>query len=148
VNDLILADARSDMFATAVYAQWSADEAAVTYANAGHNPPMVIRANGQVKLLGVHGLALGVIPQIRLEERTVRLEPGDALLLYTDGVTDALNEAGEEFGLARLQATAVAARAESALGIIQAVTAALDDFCANAPPFDDQALLVLKREAN
>jgi serine phosphatase RsbU (regulator of sigma subunit)/putative methionine-R-sulfoxide reductase with GAF domain len=146
VNDLLLADARSDVFATVVYVQWDPDQATITYANAGHNPPLLIRANGQVKLLRVHGLALGVLPHIHLDERSLRLEPGDVLVLYTDGLTEALNAAQEEFGLQRLQQTLLAARSQPAAGIIQAVTQALSDFCGEAPPFDDQALLILKRE--
>ncbi|MER3458555.1 MAG: serine/threonine protein phosphatase, partial [Chloroflexota bacterium] len=131
---------------TVVYVQWDPDQATITYANAGHNPPLLIRTNGQVKLLSVHGLALGVLPHIHLDERSLRLEPGDVLVLYTDGLTEALNAAQEEFGLQRLQQALLAARSQPAAGIIQAVTQALSDFCGEAPPFDDQALLILKRE--
>lgn len=148
VNDLILADAHSDLFATAVYVQWDPDETMVIYSNAGHNPPLVVRAGGTIEILSVHGLALGVLPGIHLDERTLRLEPGDVLVLYTDGLTEALDESQEEFGLRRLQEAIVAARSEPAAGIARAVTEAVRSFSGNAPLFDDQALLVLKREAS
>ena len=93
------------------------------------------------------GLPLGVLEDATWERVTIELRPGDALLLYTDGVTEAANGAGEFFGPTRLAETACRTDARSAEGLKGAVLAAVQRFTADAPLTDDIALLVLARDA-
>lgn len=146
-NDLIMSNARSDLFVTLFYAILDPDEGVLTYANGGHNPPLLFDGDsGEVTELAAQGMALGVITGIELEQRETQLGSGDLLLLYTDGVTDAHNEAVKEFGLERLCAVVRAHRTAPAVGIVRAINQAVDDFVGDTPQFDDFTLVVLKRE--
>jgi phosphoserine phosphatase RsbU/P len=145
VNELILADARSDLFVTMFLADLS-PVGRVVYANAGHNPPLVVRAaRGEVEYLKEHGMALGVIPEVLMRDQQIRLENGDVLVIYTDGLTDALNARGDEFGLERLEQVIVNHRYQPADGIVAAIQDSVSQFVGNEPPFDDLTLIVAKR---
>jgi sigma-B regulation protein RsbU (phosphoserine phosphatase) len=142
---MILADARSDLFVTIFFADLS-PVGRVVSANAGHNPPLVVRAaTGEVEYLTPHGMALGVLPEVTLDNQNVKLENGDVLVLYTDGVTDALDGRGHEFGLERLQRCIVAHRRGTAEEIVEAIQKAINDFVGDEPPFDDLTLVVARR---
>jgi sigma-B regulation protein RsbU (phosphoserine phosphatase) len=150
VNDLLLADARTDLFVTGFYAAWSPENGRLVYASAGHNPPLLVAAPQAgappaTRWLTGKGIALGVIPRIQLEEQSLRLDPGDVLVLYTDGVTEALRNDMAEFGVGRLSDTVVANREASATDIINAVRGAVDEFVGDMSQFDDFTLVVLKR---
>ncbi|CAG0936766.1 Phosphoserine phosphatase RsbU [Thermoflexales bacterium] len=145
-NTLIISDARSDLFVTVFYGVLHPRSGSFTYANAGHNPPLWLNVrSGTVQRLHQHGMALGVIPDTPLSEHSIQIEPGDVLALYTDGVTEALNVEGEEFGVERLEAVVQAHAAGSAEEVVAAIEAAVDEFVGNEPPFDDFTLVVLKR---
>ncbi len=145
-NTLILSDARSDLFVTVFYGLLHPRSGSFAYANAGHNPPIWLNVRtGETQHLRLHGMALGVVPDVPLIEKRITLEPGDVLVLYTDGVTEALNAAEEEFGVERLEKVIRACADQSADGIIEAIQAAADEFAGNIPPFDDFTLVVLKR---
>jgi serine phosphatase RsbU (regulator of sigma subunit) len=154
-NTLIMSDARSDLFVTVFYGLLHPRSGSFTYANAGHNPPLWLRtavneaaANGigsEVQRLSAHGMALGVMPDLSLSEQALTLGPGEVLVLYTDGVTEALSEAGEEFGLERLEQVLLEQARGSAEEIVDAIEAAVDEFVGEVPPFDDFTLVVLKR---
>lgn len=147
VNRLLLSDSQSDMFVTAWYGVWDPTSGEITYANTGHNPPLLIQANGACSELTAQGIALGVIEQMVLEKRTLILEPGDVMVAYTDGVTDALRGDGAEFGLVGLQSTALAQHQRSAAEILQGVVQAIDTFSGDEPQFDDVTMVILKRRA-
>jgi len=118
LNEMILADARSDLFVTIFFADLS-PVGRVASANAGHNPPLVVRATtGEVETIKPHGMALGVMPEVTLRDQQTKLENGDVLVLYTDGVTDALDARGREFGLERLERCIVKHRHQSADGLV------------------------------
>ncbi|MDY7041850.1 MAG: GAF domain-containing protein, partial [Chloroflexota bacterium] len=89
-NELIMSDADSELFVTVFYAILDQQTGTLTYASGGHNPPLLIRRNGQVESLRARGTVLGIVEHIELEEKQISLEPGDVLVLYTDGVTDAI----------------------------------------------------------
>jgi len=147
LNEMILTDARSDLFVTIFYADLS-PVGRVIYANAGHNPPLVIHAaTGEIEYLRTHGMALGVLPKVTLTNQQIRLEDGDVLALYTDGVTDALDQRGHEFGLPRLERVIVKHRGKSADDIVAAIQDAVNQFVGDEPPFDDLTLVVAKRVA-
>jgi serine phosphatase RsbU (regulator of sigma subunit)/putative methionine-R-sulfoxide reductase with GAF domain len=144
-NDVILADARSEMFVTVFCAVLDPQQHRLTYVNAGHNPPLLYRAtHRQVTTLEGNGIALGVLPNISLEEFEIQLAPGDLLLMYTDGVTDAINAQEEEFGADRL-ADLVATRAQSAEGLIAEIKRAVWEFAGEGINFDDVTMVALKR---
>ena len=99
VNQLVCGDSHDGMFVTLFYAQINSLDGVVTYVNAGHNPPFLLRAaDGEPEPLTRTGMALGVDPSVLFTQRVVALEARDIILFYTDGVPDALDEAGQEFG--------------------------------------------------
>ncbi len=148
VNRLLLEDTHSDLFVTMWYAIWNPADGTLQYSSAGHNPPFVLRSRNQsVEMLKLKGIALGVLPNIHLEAGIVTLEPGDLLVLYTDGITEAQNAAGVQFGLGGLlEATRVHSQ-QNASEIADAVIAALDAHTGDAPRFDDLTLVIIQRQA-
>jgi sigma-B regulation protein RsbU (phosphoserine phosphatase) len=137
--------ANSDTFVTAFYGIYDPAERALTYASAGHNPPRLKRCvDGTLALLdGVAGLPLGIAPAQAYRERTYRLMPGDQLVFYTDGITEAQNERGEMFGLSRLDQV-LENCAIGASGLLESVLEALNEFTGSQPAHDDRTLLVAK----
>jgi sigma-B regulation protein RsbU (phosphoserine phosphatase) len=115
------------------------------YVNAGHNPPLLVRADGTTESLSTGGLILGVLPEVAYEVGEVTLAPGDALALYTDGVTEAFSPANEEYGEERLGAALVRHRALGAEALLQAVRADVAAFADGRAFADDLTLLILKR---
>ncbi len=144
-NEIIGKDAQSDLFVTVFYAVWDAHKEVLTYANGGHNPPLLLRADGQIQMLTTNGIALGVLPQVQIERRETVFRQGDTLVLYTDGVTEAMNEDFDEFGLDRLRVTVEAARQRHPGEIVTAVTQAIHVHAGDTPQFDDITLVVMKR---
>jgi serine phosphatase RsbU (regulator of sigma subunit)/putative methionine-R-sulfoxide reductase with GAF domain len=144
-NQLILSDARSDLFVTIFYAVITPETGQMLYSSAGHNPPLLVRSGGQVENLCCRGIALGILEEIQLGEKETHLNPGDMLVLYTDGVTEAINAEGEEFGLERLTEIAIAGRGEPVSEILAHVDTAVTTFAAGQPPFDDVTLVITRR---
>ncbi len=118
----------------------------VTYCNAGHNPPLVVRKNGEVEKLGTGGIILGIMPRYPYTDATVTLDPGDVLVLFSDGVTEASKvDIDEEFGEDRL-AEVVRANSElPAEAIVSAVNEAVTTFTHGAPPADDITVVIARR---
>jgi len=117
----------------------------MTYCNAGHNPPLLVRANGSVESLETTGLILGILPRSEIAQSTCKLERGDLMVLFSDGVTEASRaDADEEFGEERLAATLRECVAEPAQGMIATVIRKLTEFTSGAPPADDITLVVVK----
>jgi serine phosphatase RsbU (regulator of sigma subunit) len=145
-NDLILADARSGLFVTLFYAVLRADSGEIAYVNAGHMPPLVVAArDGRTEELRVPGMALGILPDVQYKAYTVHLEQGDTLVLYTDGVTDALAPDQQRFGLDRLKRTVSLNRQQPARELAESITRAVADFAGENAQFDDLTLVVAKR---
>jgi phosphoserine phosphatase RsbU/P len=144
VNEVLLRDTRSELFVTVWYGLWDTRTGEVAFCSAGHNPPIVIRANGNTEQINTRGIALGVVSEITLNEDVVTLEPGDILVAYTDGVTEAHRSDQTEFDVIGLQSTVATLRHRSAQEITQGILEALDKFTAGEPQFDDITLLVLK----
>jgi len=145
INEAILSEARSGLFVTMFMADIS-PVGRVVYANAGHNPPLVVRAaTGRVEYLKPHGMALGVMPQVVIHNQQTKLEDGDVLVLYTDGILDALDARGQEFGKERLEQALVNCCHRPADGIAAAIQQAITEFVGDEPPFDDLTLVVAKR---
>jgi serine phosphatase RsbU (regulator of sigma subunit) len=146
-NDLIRNDSHSDLFVTAVYGVLEPEAGRLVYANAGHQRPLWFQAaSGQVKELAAAGIALGVLSHVDIEEREVVLAPGDLLLYYTDGITEAMDAGGRQFGLRRLEEVFRTSAAAGAQGVLDRIVEAVADFRENEPQSDDLTLVVLQRK--
>jgi len=120
-----------------------------TYVNAGHNPPLLAHAGGTVERLECTGLVLGIFGTAKFEQGKCRLEPGDVVVLFSDGVTEACKpDVDEEFGEERLAQALTELRGESAQTIIDRVNQRVQEFTAGCSPADDITLVVAKRLAN
>jgi phosphoserine phosphatase RsbU/P len=146
-NGIIWNDTTSDLFVTAFYANWEPYRERLTYANAGHNPPLLLRHTGRTQQLRGDGIAMGVLEHVEIAQHEVQLRPGDTVIYYTDGVTEAVNEDYDEFGLERLRLAALTAQDRDAAGIMAAITSAIRDFAGDTPQSDDVTLIVMKRHA-
>jgi sigma-B regulation protein RsbU (phosphoserine phosphatase) len=137
--------AQSDTFVTAFYGIFDPRDRSLVYASAGHNPPRLKRCRdgSLTQLDGTRGLPLGIAAAEKYAAKTYQLMPGDQLVLYTDGITEAHNLAGEQFGVARLDGVlencTVGVR-----DLLRAVLDALEEFTAGQPALDDRTLLVAK----
>ena len=146
VNDLLNEDNETFMFVTVVYAVFDPPTGDVTYANGGHNNPLLVRSDGSSEELPMTGgIALGVMPGLEYRQNSVTLSPGETLVLYTDGVSEAMNSQGEEFGVERLQRIFLDHPPTSARQANEAILKAVSDFAGDTPQSDDVTCLVLRR---
>ncbi len=146
VNQLLFTESPESMFITAIYAILDPEKGALLYANAGHNLPLLYRAETSVvERLPKGAMALGVLPDIQYEDHIIEILPGDMLLLYTDGVCDTLSDTGEDFGETRLRDTTLVYGDSSAAELLQGIDQILDDFRQDTPLTDDITLLVVHR---
>jgi serine phosphatase RsbU (regulator of sigma subunit) len=145
-NGLILKDSKDSLFVTAFYATLDTGSGRLTYANAGHNWPLWLRVGpGEIQELAAHGIALGVLENIELQEREIDVAPGDLLVFYTDGVTEAMDADGQPFGVERLRQVLAADPGASADQAVSAVVDAVMAFTGDAPQSDDIAIFVVRR---
>ncbi len=149
VNQLIVTEARSDLFVTIFYGVWEPQTGRFVYANAGHNEPLCVDRAGHIRPLAGHGVVLGALDEVEYAEHEMHLQPGDRLLLFTDGLTDAVNTAEEEFGLGRVQARLREAQAQgySAEATLNGLAAAVVDFAGAMGTFDDVTMVLIHRRA-
>lgn len=145
-NDLLSKEAANYMFVTVFYGIYNIKTGEVTYTNAGHNPPYLMKADGTVEQLPLSkDIVVGALDDFQFSEETLHLEHGDTLLLYTDGVTEATNENDEEFGEKRLEDTLKDVPQQNCQQIINAVKANVKTFAGKAEQSDDITLLAIKR---
>lgn len=114
------------------------------YTNAGHNPPLLAGAGGRIVTLEGGGPVLGLLSGVPYEQRELRLEPGQSLVIYSDGVTEATNASGEEFGDERLLQAVRAASGLTAGDLVARLRQAVEEFAAGSPPPDDLTLVVAR----
>ena len=147
VNNVIIPDNQQGMFVTAVYGVLELESGKFTYANAGHNPPVWIHGkNRGLKSLVRTGAALGIIEGLSMEDRSVTLAPGDFLLLYTDGLTEAFSPEDEIYGDERLeQVLKETDPASNARGVLDVLEDSVRKFMGTLPPSDDLTMLGLRR---
>jgi len=146
VNDLLCEDNDAMMFVTLLYAVYDPATGELTYANGGHNTPLILHADGtssELPLTG--GVALGVMDDMDFEQGSITLAPGDALVLYTDGVTEAMNGEHEELGMERLQEILAATSSRSPEEINRSIFNGIRAFAGGAPQSDDITCLTLFR---
>jgi serine phosphatase RsbU (regulator of sigma subunit) len=143
-NDVLCEQNPMDLFVTVFYCIFDATTGVLCYANGGHNPPYLRRADGSVEALsGAGGLVLGAMPGIEYPSHTVQLWRGDRLVLYTDGVTEAFNPADEAYGAVRLIAEVTAHGDGSAAALVERICSSVTLFTGTAPQSDDITLTVL-----
>ena len=146
VNDLLNEENEAAMFVTLLYAVFDPSNGLLNYANGGHNPPIIVHPDGTSTLLPVTGgIALGVAPKFQYEEGTVILDPGDTIVLYTDGVTEAMNAEGEEFSLDRLRDLFTNVPPRNPKETNAAIFEAVRVFAGDTPQSDDITCLACRR---
>jgi phosphoserine phosphatase RsbU/P len=141
INGRLCPTVPDDRFVTFFLAVLDTADGTVRYCNAGHNPPLLMDADGRASLLSGGGMVLGVAPQARYESRRLRMSPGSVLVLYTDGITEACDERDEEFGEIRLGARVAVDRARSAPEIRDSLLEAVHTF--SSARADDQTVVVV-----
>ncbi len=145
VNNLLQEDNEAAMFVTLLYAVFNPATGRFAYANGGHNPPLLIHTDGSTSLLPLTGgIALGVAPDIPYDAHPITLEPGETVIMYTDGIPEAINAKGEEFGVPRLQEVCAGLVGQDAQTANLAILQAVKEFTGKVPQFDDITCFVLR----
>jgi serine phosphatase RsbU (regulator of sigma subunit) len=143
VNDLLVPDAKNGMFVTLVYAILSRSTGIITYANAGHNPPLLRRDKlGKIELLLRTGMAIGIFDDVEINEKEIQIEPGDLLVFYTDGITDVFSPDEEMYGLERLIQLIESTQPTDPESLISVVEKSVRQFTLNQPLSDDITLAI------
>jgi serine phosphatase RsbU (regulator of sigma subunit) len=144
VNSLLHESTDRDKFVTAVYGVLDFRNRVLIFSNAGHNPPILAREDGTIEYLFDGGVALGVLPDASYEERPIALRPGDVLVMYTDGVSEAESSSREQFGQMRLESALLELRDRGAREIVDGLLAAVEDWSGERGRTDDLTLMVVK----
>ena len=145
INTYLSENTPSNRFITLFAAELDPSCGVLSFINAGHNPPLIGRADGTVELLGSGGLPLGIMPFAQYDLGSAQLNEGDVLVIYSDGVSEANNLAEDEFGMERLEQVVADNVAQSAVGMRDKVESALSQFTGTAAPNDDITLVIVKR---
>ncbi|MBZ0267996.1 PP2C family protein-serine/threonine phosphatase, partial [bacterium] len=148
VNRTICRNTGSESFISFFLGSLDPGSGSFRFTNAGHNAPLLVRRNGSVETLEAGGLLLGVFPEATYEQGEVDLQPGDLLMMYTDGVTEASNAAGDMYSEERLVDALVRLREHDAHAVHRHVLEEVRTFQAGVPPDDDLTVVVLKRTGN
>jgi serine phosphatase RsbU (regulator of sigma subunit)/pSer/pThr/pTyr-binding forkhead associated (FHA) protein len=146
INRTVCQNVPSSKYVTFFLASLDPATGRLDYVNAGHNPPILVRAGGDVDKLTFGGLVLGIFEGVSYEGGNVVMEQGDTLIVYSDGVTETWDPDGEEFGEDKLVALTVAERAKGADAVQAAILGEIESFEQGARATDDRTLVVLKRE--
>lgn len=145
-NQMLAAYSVDDMFVTVFYAIYNTKTGLLNYCNAGHLPPHILRADGTIEVLPKRmNLMVGAFEGVEYKESTIKLEQGDTLVMFTDGVTEAMNAAKEEFGNERLDSILVSERGKSSRLVIESVKSGIASFVEGAEQHDDITILVMRR---
>jgi serine phosphatase RsbU (regulator of sigma subunit) len=145
VHRLLMEMSQAEMFVTAFYGVLDAATGGLRYARAGHDRPLLVsHSSGECQFLAAQGMLLGYLDKVTLEEAEVGLHPGDLLILYSDGITDANSPGGDFFGVERLRDVVCAADELSAQGVCDHIFRHVGDFQAGTLQYDDMALLIVK----
>ena len=147
VNDILCDESVGSMFVTVFYGIYDLQTGHITFTNAGHNPPYILKANGTVEALQAPcNLVLGAVPGVPFTCNTLELEPGDTLFMYTDGVTEAENKNHDQFGESRLEEALAECKGTDSKHIVDTVNAKVKEFINGAAQSDDITQLVIRRK--
>jgi hypothetical protein len=133
-------------FTTAFLAEYDATHRTVHYINAGHNNPILRRASGEIERLSVGGLPFGIMPEAHYEAADITLAPGDWLVIFTDGLVEAINAREEEYGEIRLLTVVEAGKSLQPTELLKRLMSDLDVFVGNTPQHDDVTCMLLRSE--
>jgi len=147
VNRYLVESIPPNRFVTLFYAELDPKAGSLAFLNAGHNPPLIVHAGGTMEQLAAGGLPLGIMSDAEFREGRTQLRPGDVLVIYSDGVSEAVNGNGEEFGPTRLYEVVARNLDASASGIRDRIESALTKSCQGTPAADDITLVIVKRLA-
>ena len=145
INQYIFENSPPNKFLTLFYAELDPETGTLAYSNGGHNPPMMVRQNGDVERLDTGGLPIGMMQGVSYEQAEVGFQPGDVLVIYSDGITESVNEREEEFEEERLIEVVKNNAGRSASGIRDRIDEALSRFVGTTAPVDDMTLMIIKR---
>ncbi len=143
VNRQVHASSPEDRYATLFYGVFDGATRTLRYVNAGHNPPMVLKRDGSILGLRIGGAPVGLFPDSTYEEGALQLNPGDLLIAYTDGIIEAVNSAGKEWGVDGLRRAAVECDRHSAQDIVRAIFSSMDEFSRDRQA-DDATVVALR----
>jgi phosphoserine phosphatase RsbU/P len=145
INQYIYDNTPSNRYITFFYSELDPRTHELTYVNAGHNPPLLVRASGQVEKLDVGGFPVGIMPFGTYNQASVQLRPGDVMVVFSDGVTESVNEQDDEFGESRLIEVLQKNLTRTAAGLRDRIDEALTRFVGKAKSVDDLTLVIVKR---
>jgi serine phosphatase RsbU (regulator of sigma subunit) len=145
LNRLTCANCPANRFITVFFCILNGETGELTFCNAGHNPPLIVRANGEHELLEGGGPVIGIIPSIEYRAYKMMLEVGDTLVIYSDGVTEAADASDDEFETERLAETVRLGRHLPATQIVDQIRQAVTVHAAGAPQSDDITIMVARR---
>ncbi len=146
LNNLLTETTPENKFVTAAFLTWHPKTGDMVTLSAGHEPMILLRANGDMEKISEGGMVLGLFSDTKFTSKTVRLNPGDSLCLYTDGITDRTNAEGKQFGFERFETLLKETVGGDASGIVRNVFRQLETFADDEPAPDDQTMLVLVRK--
>jgi phosphoserine phosphatase RsbU/P len=146
VNRYLADNIPANRFVTLFYAELDPQSGALSFLNAGHNPPLIVHSAGTVEQLASGGLPLGIKPDAEYREGRTQLQRGDVLCIYSDGVTEAVSPTGEEFGATRLYEVVSRNIEASAAGIRDRIESSLTKFAQGTSAADDITLVIVKRQ--
>ena len=147
VNDILCNESVGSMFVTVFYGIYDMQTGAVDYTCAGHNPPYILHADGSVEMLKTEcNLVLGAVDGVSFTNQSLQLNPGDALVMYTDGVTEAENKEHAQFGEPRLEAALAELKGAPSKQIVETILAKIREFTDGAAQSDDITQLVIRRK--
>lgn len=148
VNRLVYQNTSIDKYITFFYSELNCEAHTLTFCNAGHNYPYHAKQDGAVTELSEGGLILGMMPDVSFQLKTVPVDPGDRIVMYTDGITEAMDSHEEEFGETRLRELIQKANGESAMGLTELIVSEVKAYSQLETQADDMTLVVIKRDSD
>jgi sigma-B regulation protein RsbU (phosphoserine phosphatase) len=145
INQYIFENSPSNKFLTLFYGELDPDTGTLVYSNGGHNAPIFVRRGGEVERLDKGGLPIGMMQGVVYQEASVAFDRGDVLVIYSDGITESINEREEEFDEERLIEVVKDNLGRSASGVRDRIDEALSRFVGTTAPVDDMTLMIIKR---
>jgi sigma-B regulation protein RsbU (phosphoserine phosphatase) len=145
INQYIFENSPPNKFLTLFYGELDPQNGMLTYSNGGHNAPILVRHTGEIERLDKGGLPIGMMQGVKYQEASVKFDVGDVLVIYSDGITESVNERDEEFEEERLIEVVKNNAGRSASGVRDRIDEALSRFVGTAAPVDDMTLMIIKR---
>ena len=146
VNSMLAEDNEAQLFVTVLYAVYDPATGVFTYASGGHDAPLLVRPDGSSELLPLTGgIVLGIMPELGYDQNSIAVSPGDTLFCYTDGITEAMNEVGEQFGMERMQQAFAETPPRDAQHAVEIMFEVVNAFAGDAIQSDDITCLALCR---